>query len=78
LAGSYDDVLSAVENPDFVLRGYREALIAVKDMGRRKFLAVVDKELRRNDGFIITAYYTSRIDRGSVVQIGVDPISTFQ
>jgi hypothetical protein len=67
LAGSYDDVLSTVENPDLVLSGYRGALIAVKDMGRRKYLAVVYKELSRNDGFIITAYHTSRIDRGSVV-----------
>lgn len=67
MAGSYDDVLSAVENPDLVLNGYRDALIAIKEAGRRKYLAVVYKELSRNDGFIITAYYTSRISRGLVL-----------
>ncbi len=67
MAGSYDDVLSAVENPDLVLNGFRGALIAIKEAGRRKYLAVVYKELSRNDGFIITAYYTSRISRELVL-----------
>jgi hypothetical protein len=63
LAGYYDEVLKTVEDPDFILRGYGGALIAVKVLGRRKFLAVVYRELSRKEGFIITAYFTSRLSR---------------
>jgi hypothetical protein len=41
LAGYYDEVLLTVENPDFVMRGYRGALVAVRSLGRRKYLAVI-------------------------------------
>ena len=30
LAGYYDEVLLTVENPDFVMRGHRGALVAVR------------------------------------------------
>ncbi len=62
LAGHYDDVLYAVEDPDYIIEGYRNALIALKKITRTKFLAVVYKEKSNNDGFIITAYFTARID----------------
>ncbi len=67
LAGHYDDVLDTVESPDFILRGFGGALIAVKVVARRKYLAVIYKELGRSDGFIITAYFTSRISRRSIL-----------
>jgi len=35
VAGYYDEVLLAVENPDFMMRGYRGTLIAVRTFGRR-------------------------------------------
>jgi len=35
LAGHYDDVLDTVENPDFMLRGYGGALIALKVRGTK-------------------------------------------
>jgi hypothetical protein len=41
LAGHMDDVLAAVENPDFIIEGYREARIALKEIKKGKFLAVV-------------------------------------
>jgi hypothetical protein len=63
LAGYYDEVLETIEDPDFVLRGHGGALIAVKVLGRRKYLAVIYKELNRKDGFVITAYFTSQISR---------------
>jgi hypothetical protein len=67
LAGHYDNVLSAVENPDSVLRGYRGSLIAVRGTGRGQYLAVVYRQLSKEDGFIITAYFTSRIDRRKAI-----------
>jgi len=60
LAGYYDEVLNTIEDPDFIIKGYRGALIALKKMNN-KFLAVIYKELNPNEGFIITAYFTSKI-----------------
>jgi len=60
LAGYYDEVLRTVEEPDIVIKGYRGALIALKKFNK-KYLAVIYKELNPNDGFIITAYFTSKI-----------------
>jgi hypothetical protein len=62
LAGHYDDVLYAIEDPDYIIEGYRKALIALKKIARNKFLAVVYREISRQDGFVITAYFTSKID----------------
>ena len=63
LAGYYDEVLITVEDPDFIFRGYGGALVAVRSLGRRKFLAVIYRELSRKDGFIITAYFATQISR---------------
>jgi hypothetical protein len=63
LAGYYDEVLQTIEDPDLILRGHGGALIAVKVLGRSKYLAVIYKELSRKDGFVITAYFTSQISR---------------
>ncbi len=60
LAGYYDEVLNTIEDPDFIIKGYRGAFIALKKMNN-KFLAVVYKELNPQDGFIITAYFTKKI-----------------
>lgn len=60
MAGYYDDVLLVVESPDTVLRGYRGSLIAVRGYGRKRYLTVM--ELSREDGFVITAYFSSDFD----------------
>src|SRR6266581_1616604 len=67
VAGYYDDVLATIENPDVVLRGYRGTLIAVRNYGRRRYLMVVYRQVSADDGFIITAYFTSKLDRKQVV-----------
>ncbi len=61
LAGHYDDVLSVIEEPDYIIAGYKKAFIALKKMTRNKFLAVVYKEMSKEDGFVITAYFTQKI-----------------
>jgi hypothetical protein len=38
-------------------------LLALKGVARKSYLAVIFKELNRDDGFVITAYLTSRIAR---------------
>ena len=62
LAGYYDVILTTIENPDYVIHGYGDAFIALnKQVLEEKYLAVIYKEIDENDGFIITAYFTSKI-----------------
>lgn len=65
LAGYYDDVLATVEDPDLILRSYRGSLIAAR--GRGRYLAVVYKQVSSEDGFVITAYFTSKLDRRKAI-----------
>ena len=67
LAGHYDDVLDTLENPDLILRGHRDSLIAVRGAGRARYLAVVYRQLSADDGFIITAYFTSKVERSKAI-----------
>ena len=67
LAGYYDDVLAAVEDPEMVLRGYRGALIAIRNYGHRRYLLVVYRQLSADDGFILTAFFSTEIDRYKVI-----------
>jgi len=59
LAGYYNEVLQTIEEPDYIIRGYRSALIALREIEKGKFLAVIYKELE-TDGFIITAHFTRK------------------
>lgn len=63
VAGYYEDVLAVVENPELIMPGHRGSLVAVRNYGSQRCLAVVDRELSSNDGFIITAYFTDKVDR---------------
>ena len=67
LAGYYDDVLDAVENPDSILRGHRGSLIAVKNHGTRRYLHVVYRELSDDDGFVITAFFARSAERKKAI-----------
>jgi hypothetical protein len=67
LAGHYDDVLDVIENPDLILRGHHNSLLAVRGASRDKYLAVVYRQVSPDDGFVITAYFTSKIERGKAI-----------
>ena len=67
LASYYDDILETVENPDIVLRGYRGSLIAARSYGRKRYLMVIYRQVSTDDGFIITAYFASKIDRRKAI-----------
>ncbi|MEE9294682.1 MAG: hypothetical protein V3W34_06960 [Phycisphaerae bacterium] len=60
LAGRMDEVLAAVEDPDWITRGYHGALVAWKAKRRKRFLTVIYKELSKRDGFVVTAFFTSK------------------
>jgi len=61
LAGYYDEVLNSVEEPDYIMKGYGGALVALTQRDEGKFLVVIYKEVE-TDGFIITAYFSREIN----------------
>ncbi len=63
MAGYYEDVLAVIEDPEYVLRGHGSSLIAARAYGKARYLMVVYRELSGNDGFVITAYFTSKLAR---------------
>ena len=68
-----DLLLKTVEYPDMILKGVSDELRAVRFFQRThlgpKYLMAAYKELSRKEGFIITAYKTSKIDK--IVKRGV-------
>lgn len=64
MAGYYFDVLETVANPTWLFEGDEDELWAVKLISKRKAFLVIYKELKdRNDGFIITAFLTTKISK---------------
>lgn len=59
LAGRFYDVLETIADPDLVLRGHAGERLAVRT-SHPLALVVVYREMRR-DGFIITAFQTSKL-----------------
>ena len=59
LAGMKLDILETVANPGRILAGKFGELLAVREIFRKKHLVVVYRE-QKNDGFIITAFMTSK------------------
>ncbi len=65
---SYDEqVLDAIERPTWILRGYAGALVAVLTLGRQSYLHVVYREISRDDGFIITAFISRKVNRRAII-----------
>ena len=61
LAGMSDEVLLAVEDPDFIVKGWSDELLALRKIND-KFLVVIYREFE-NDGFIITAFITKKVNK---------------
>jgi hypothetical protein len=72
MAGNIDNIMETVNSPDYIVRGLKDELIAVKyypttNLGE-KYCVVVYKE--NKDGFIITSFFTSKpetIKKGGVI-----------
>ena len=67
LASCFYEVLDTVEKPDIVVRGNKGTLKAARNIGGRKWLVVVYRELSKNDGFVITAYLLDTKPKGEIV-----------
>jgi hypothetical protein len=63
----YDKVLEAIEKPTWILRGYAGALVAVLSVGKQSYLHVVYREISHNDGFIITALISRKVNRRMII-----------
>lgn len=63
LAGNYFEVLETIETPLAVYEGKAQELLAISEFAPRKFLVVVYKETNDEDGFVITAFITSKIKK---------------
>lgn len=59
LAGLRSEVLETVSEPERIVAGRAGELLAVRKLERGKWLVVVYRELG-DDGFVITAFLTSR------------------
>ncbi len=67
LASYFYDVLETIQNPDFVVRGNHGSLKATKNLGKRKWIIVIYKEVSKNTGFIITAYFLEKKPKGTII-----------
>ncbi|MDD5187214.1 MAG: hypothetical protein PHF57_03295 [Methanoregula sp.] len=65
MAGYLDHVIETVENPDWLVKGWTDEVIAIKQYpvspSGKKSLVVVYKDL--NEGFVITAFITSKHEK---------------
>ena len=61
LAGRIDDVLNTIAEPDIIVKGIKQELLAARKVNK-KWIVVVYKEKNNTDGFVITAFMTSRIN----------------
>jgi len=64
MAGYYYEVLETVENPKWLFEGEEDDLWAGKSFSDRKVMLVIYKESQEeNDGFIITAFLTTKLKK---------------
>lgn len=67
MSGIYNEILRAVENPEFIIHGQRGARIAVVNLSRRSCIHVAYREINSEDGFIITAFIDEYFEKNKVV-----------
>ncbi len=60
LAGRQAEVLEIVAEPDIIVKGGKDEFLAARQI-HNKWLIIAYKELDNKDGFIITAFETSKI-----------------
>ncbi len=63
MAGYYFEVLETLQEPEAIYQGKSEELLAAKQIEAGKYLIVIYREVSPEDGFVITAFLTSRINQ---------------
>lgn len=67
LASYFYEVLETIGKPAIIVRGNKGTLKAARNIGKRKWLVVVYKELSKHDGFVITAYLLDTKPKGEII-----------
>ena len=67
LASYFHDVLDTVENPEFIMQGNQGTLKATKNIGKKKWLVAIYRELSEEDGFIISSYFLPNKPKGKII-----------
>lgn len=67
LASYFHEVLDIVGKPELIVRGNKGSLKAARNIGKRKWMVVVYRELSKHDGFVITAYLLDTKPKGEIV-----------
>lgn len=66
MAGNMDKILETIHEPDYIVTGTKQELIAMKHYNAtnisEKYCVVVYKEINDN-GFIITSFFTSKEEK---------------
>lgn len=62
MSGLSDFVLETINNPDEIIEGKKRELIAIKRFNN-KYIVAIYREVNNEDGFVITAFLTSEIER---------------
>ena len=62
MAGHRNEVLLTIAAPDFVVEGVKDELMATRFIRMDKALVAVYKE-ENKDGFVLTAYFTTKTDK---------------
>lgn len=56
----FPKIINVVAKPDLILKGNKGELLAVKKISRKRVWTVVPyKEVSQEDGFVLSAYFTS-------------------
>ncbi|MGH9929782.1 MAG: hypothetical protein ACREA9_11230 [Pyrinomonadaceae bacterium] len=63
----YEEMLDAVDDPEYILPGHKGSLIAVVGLRKKTILHVMYRELSKADGFIITAYTKTSFDKKKAI-----------
>lgn len=63
MAGYYFEVLETIQEPDAIFEGRAQELLATKEIEPGKHLVAIYKQASKEEGFVITAFMTRRIDR---------------
>jgi hypothetical protein len=63
MAGYYYDAIEVISTPDTIYAGKSGECIALKTLSTGKSIVVVYREISDKDGFVITAFITSKKDR---------------
>jgi hypothetical protein len=61
MAGYFFEVLETVQEPEAVYEGKSQELLATREIAPGRHLIVIYRELSPEDGFVITAFLTTRI-----------------